>query len=1532
MPKKIITPEDSDFFAESEKQKSVFDDFTLQERNLFQSLLSSALKIKGVDSEAKQIREIVPIEKWLESEYYLGPDGCRIYDFWKQFIVDIFNSPTYINEIIIDGSIGCLKENTRVPTSIGNLTLKDLDLKWKQGERFQVLSEEGFKDVLAVYDNGESETVRIKTKQGREVEGTPNHKFRVVELNEETQRPEIKWKRFDELKEGDIFTMTRKETPFGSNSIGKDYAYLLGAMSGDGGICLSSRKNKEDKERVIPWILVDPKESNSDYIRETFKKEFVSSYSTISRLTEKHQWQEYIRGPINRGKCEYLLSEGFGTCSGDKRVPNFIFSLNKIEVGSYLRGLFDTDGTIGKDNLKEDGRGNYSIELTLKNKEMIYDVSFLLSMFGINYKITDKKFNQRSSVTGELFYATRLIIVGKDSYRLFHKHIGFNLSYKKDRLEGYVSLPVHRNERINVPYGVEELKIVLDYKSINNRSKVKSLFGWLWQPNVTYETLKKLNELFPEQISNSSYLTWILKHDCFFDAVVSVEKSFCYCRDLTVRESHTYSFQNFQGKNTGKSSVSDFIVLRKLYELSCYTNIQAKFNLMRSKLIMFFYFSVTKSQAEITGYGSLKNLVDSIEYFEKEFPRNKRFDKWLLWPQENIAIMYGSNSDHCIGLSLLLSVMDEANFMGREGDFERSSNGQLSKASNLYEKTRQRAQSRFSPNGFDQSFSLLVSSSTHESSFTEERKRKSLGKSNILSVTARLWDVKPKDYPKPKFWVCVGNHLIDPFICDTISDLNQFLQSCQVSSLPLEADLNWQVENNPDVAPYRSLFQHIPGDFRDRFESNIVSSLQNIAGVSVAPIGKLFTARPILVKAYQHGESLNLEHPFTKSEIVISTHDDVRLEHFWRQDFEFKNISAPRYIHIDQSFGSSDNNGDCGGISQVYIDRFEEKNGLLKPVFCVDYMLQINPPRLPQKLSISKVRDFVFWLQDNKNINFGFISYDGAGSAESLQTISERGIPCKLLSVDRSDDAYTSLVNIIFEERLYSYFYEPFENNFLNLIHDRANRKVDHPKSCFVADTKIKLLDGTYPTIKELSDRTLEDPNYEFWVYSSLPDGTPVPGKARRARLTSLNREIVEVKLDNGETIRCTPDHRFLLRNGEYREAEFLTTGDSLMPLYWAFKSRLKKRECEKEDGYERIKNNKTGQWCLTHSWVSRFFDFGVVWKSGNVIHHVDYNKKNNIPENLQLLTNSEHMKIHALSEAIAKMKISLKKYFEENPSSAKERRKGYVPQHLIDFLKTEEGINQSGKKIEKVNEVYWKSEEGVLKRNQIRKELTEKGYTEVLEKNNLKFEHTQKEKSKPCLDYVLCSGHAKYLLGGRKSSWVRRFEQWDINLQENYKRVKELSENSIEEAVEKTGLKDVRHLKIYLNKCKNTHNHKVISVKFLGEKEDVYDIEVPEYHNFALASGIFVHNSKKDVSDSLAGAIYSAIKNSSNSNIQRYDPNLLILSNNNSEEDEDSSYKDFGFNLNSSNPQIQVLNKSSDAFDLFEDKGEEGSGVSIFF
>ena len=51
-------------------------------------------------------------------------------------------------------------------------------------------------------------------------------------------------------------------------------------------------------------------------------------------------------------------------------------------------------------------------------------------------------------------------------------------------------------------------------------------------------------------------------------------------------------------------------------------------------------------------------------------------------------------------------------------------------------------------------------------------------------------------------------------------------------------------------------------------------------------------------------------------------------------------------------------------------------------------------------------------------------------------------------------------------------------------------------------------------------------------------------------------------------------------------------------------------------------------------------------------------------------------------------------------------------------------------------------------------------------------------------------------------------------------------------------------------------YNHKIIRIEKMSERIDVYDLEVPGTHNFALASGIFVHNSAKQGRDRHTQAI----------------------------------------------------------------------------
>jgi DNA gyrase subunit B len=106
----------------------------------------------------------------------------------------------------------------------------------------------------------------------------------------------------------------------------------------------------------------------------------------------------------------------------------------------------------------------------------------------------------------------------------------------------------------------------------------------------------------------------------------------------------------------------------------------------------------------------------------------------------------------------------------------------------------------------------------------------------------------------------------------------------------------------------------------------------------------------------------------------------------------------------------------------------------------------------------------------------------------------------------------------------------------------------DSAGGCFSGDTLVALADGRNLSFKDLVAEQAE--GKEHFCYTLRHDGTIGLERVLHARVTKQNANVIRLTLDNGETITCTPDHRFMLRDGSYKQAANLTVNDSLMPLY----------------------------------------------------------------------------------------------------------------------------------------------------------------------------------------------------------------------------------------------------------------------------------------------------------------------------------------------------------------------------------------------
>ncbi len=80
---------------------------------------------------------------------------------------------------------------------------------------------------------------------------------------------------------------------------------------------------------------------------------------------------------------------------------------------------------------------------------------------------------------------------------------------------------------------------------------------------------------------------------------------------------------------------------------------------------------------------------------------------------------------------------------------------------------------------------------------------------------------------------------------------------------------------------------------------------------------------------------------------------------------------------------------------------------------------------------------------------------------------------------------------------------------------------------CIDGDTKILLLDGTSPTIRDLAENRKND---KFWIFSCKEDGTKYQDWRISPRKTG-NQKVSKITLDNNEYFECTEDHMIFMRD-----------------------------------------------------------------------------------------------------------------------------------------------------------------------------------------------------------------------------------------------------------------------------------------------------------------------------------------------------------------------------------------------------------------
>lgn len=568
-----------------------------------------------------------------------------------------------------------------------------------------------------------------------------------------------------------------------------------------------------------------------------------------------------------------------------------------------------------------------------------------------------------------------------------------------------------------------------------------------------------------------------------------------------------------------------------LYRVMCLKDPHSHFHLQVTEKIAFAFMNIKLELSEAIAVDKFQKTIQMSPWFMSKGRMTQRNNKQYWVPPEPLEIIIGSQSDDVIGRPIFFAFFDEISFL-KNKDVEQ----QKKKALDMIDTAIGGMKTRFIHKGKNPTLLVVASSKKSEQSFMESyiRQLKETQSSNTYVVDEPVWKVKPEGtYSKETFFIGLGNKFLDSIVIPD-SDKNNLQAYKERGYSIIEA----------------------PIDFRAKALEDLDRALCDYAGISSFSSNKFMSAERIMDCVTD-----TIQNPMPDIITVGNGKDDTAeyKDFFDMSKLDKSMMGKPLYIHMDMSV-SGDKTGICGTWiigKKPTSEGNPGKDLFFQPAFSTS----IQAPK-GRQISFEKNRNFIRWLRD-QGFRIKEITSDTFQSVDLLQILSAEGFNTSVLSVDRVETVpgeqvgicrpYQYLKSAIYEGRIRLYKTNLLHTELVELEKNNNTGKVDHPdggrRGCFTGDTKISLVDGRELTLEELV--------YEFnqgkinYVYSFNETTKKIePKEIINAWCTQENASLVEVTLDSGDTIRCTPDHRFMLRDGTYKEAKDLTENDSLMPLY----------------------------------------------------------------------------------------------------------------------------------------------------------------------------------------------------------------------------------------------------------------------------------------------------------------------------------------------------------------------------------------------
>ena len=391
---------------------------------------------------------------------------------------------------------------------------------------------------------------------------------------------------------------------------------------------------------------------------------------------------------------------------------------------------------------------------------------------------------------------------------------------------------------------------------------------------------------------------------------------------------------------------------------------------------------------------------------------------------------------------------------------------------------------------------------------------------------------------------------------------------------------------------------------------------------------------------------------------------------------------------------------------------------------------------------------------------------------------------------------------------------------------------------CLDLNTLIPLINGKTKSLQELiNDYNNGIKNY---IYSLDVNTKEIKiGEIEWAGITRKNAQVIEVILDNNKRITCTPDHKFMLRDGTYIEAQYLTPNDSLMPLY--LDKTTQKNKCD----YTTVYNPATEKYVEVHRIVGEQFH-NIYKGSGKVVHHKDFNKLNNYPENLDCTMNYfEHKKyhtdniMHTMNSKENLLKRSNNPHWRECVRLAGKKGGAISGKRLGEWVKLHGPVNKKTDLFtncvicDKQFKIHHCRKNTVRHCGDANCKSQYHSIINIADTYNTKYADISLQTLIDAAQNATSFKHLGELLNIYDNNTVNKlFDYLNINKIE-------FAINNMPLAMQNKSF--VNNISRFIPEYKN---HKVKEVIWLSERIDTGDITIKNYHNFGTDAGVIIHNS----------------------------------------------------------------------------------------